>query len=563
MKNQTKQCASCNKEFKIEPDDFGFYEQMKVPAPTWCPYCRMIRRLTWTGYRMLYKRKCEFTGEPIITAVHPSRPQKIYRQDIWWSDKWDPKEYARDYDFNKPFLEQWKELFETVPYPSLFSEYSTMVNSEYCNGASALKNCYLAFKIDFAEDCAYTNVVTRAKNSLDIAYSEDIELCYDVLNTRKCYQSFFSQDCRDCHDIYFSKDLAGCSNCIGSINLRNKQYCIFNEQYSKEEYEQKLKEFDFGSVENVKSFRKKAKEFFLKFPRKQFYGRNNVNSSGDYLINTKNVTDTYMASDAENLRYCQLLKTGPVANSRDYTQFGIQAEWIYESSWAGLNVNNLKFCAWNFGAHDLEYCFGCHNSENLLGCVGLRKAEYCIFNKQYTKEEYEELVPRIKKHMADMPYKDKLGREYKYGEMLPSEFAPWGYNATTTFEFFPISAQEAKEKGFNWDEEDEREYQDATTTPADHIKDIDESILKEILKCEDCGKNYQIIPMEFSFLQRFNLPVPRKCPLCRDRQRITKLNPIKDYDSECAKCHKEIRTSYSSDSPEIVYCEDCYNQEVV
>ena len=91
---------------------------------------------------------------------------------------------------------------------------------------------------------------------------------------------------------------------------------------------------------------------------------------------------------------------------------------------------------------------------------------------------------------------------------------------------------------------------------------MDDSLLKEILKCISCGKNYQIIKKEFQFLKRFNLPAPDHCPLCRDRARIKQLNPMRIFNRTCEKCNAEIITSYASDRPEIVYCEKCYQQEV-
>ena len=36
-KSETKTCQNCKNDFIIEPDDFSFYEKMKVPAPTFCP----------------------------------------------------------------------------------------------------------------------------------------------------------------------------------------------------------------------------------------------------------------------------------------------------------------------------------------------------------------------------------------------------------------------------------------------------------------------------------------------------------------------------------------------
>ncbi len=118
---QAKTCQNCKKDFTIEVEDFNFYEKIKVPPPTFCPECRLKRRLNWQGYRILYKRKCDFTGDMLISTHHPDSPHKVYRQDIWWGDQWDPKTYGRDVDFSRPFLEQFKELMRQVPLPALFT----------------------------------------------------------------------------------------------------------------------------------------------------------------------------------------------------------------------------------------------------------------------------------------------------------------------------------------------------------------------------------------------------------------------------------------------------------
>jgi hypothetical protein len=165
--------------------------------------------------------------------------------------------------------------------------------------------------------------------------------------------------------------------------------------------------------------------------------------------------------------------------------------------------------------------------------------------------------------MAEVPYKDRLGREYRYGEYFPTDICPWKYNESLAYEFFPFSKEEALKRGFDWRESDAREYKDATVVVPDSIKDVSDDIMKGILKCENCGKNYQIIQMELDFYRRFTIPIPHQCPLCRDRGRVAKLNPIRIYDRTCAKCSKDIKTSYAPDRPEIVYCEECYNKEVV
>ncbi|MEK7616366.1 MAG: hypothetical protein AAB420_04135 [Patescibacteria group bacterium] len=466
----------------------------------------------------------------MITFWHPDSGHAIMPQKEWHSDSWDPKSYGRDYDFSRPFFEQWGELFKAVPKPALQTQYSTMIDSEYCNGASDCKSCYLCFKFDRAEECGYCNSCSHMKNCFDVSWSNYAELCYESVNLEHCYQVFFSQDCSDCHDVWYSRDLVGCSNCYGCINLRKKSYCIYNEQFSKEEYEKRIKEFDI----------KKAKAFFLTQPRRQFHGHKNQNVSGDYIWNSKNVRNSYWVDTGEDIRYGQFLQALNTKNAYDYTSFSFNAEWIYECCWVGLNSNNIKFSFWNYEAHNLEYCYGCHGGGNLFGCVGLRKGEYCILNKQYSPEEYFATISNIKLQMT------KAG---EYGEFFPAKLSPWAYNETHAGEYLtPLTKEQALAQGFSWRDEDKREYKPASG---------------DLLACRDCGRNYQLIGKEIQFLERFHLSKPDRCPLCRDRARIRKLNPIAIYSRTCAKCGKDIETSYSPDRPEIVYCESCYQSEIL
>jgi hypothetical protein len=486
----------------------------------------------------------------------------VYRADIWWGDGWDPRTYARDVDFSRPFLEQFGELMKEVPLSALYTIPSTMVNSEYCNAATGCKNSYLCFRTSGAEESAYLNTIVDAKECFDSSFLNHSELCYESVRIRKCSQAFFSENCEECSNVWFSRDLIGCSDCFGCANLRGKQYCVYNEQKTKEEFQAFMKSLDLGTVAAVEEQRRRASEAMVRLPRRSFHGRSNLNVSGDYISNSKNVRNSFMLNNGENLRYCQFLKDGPSANSYDWSFFGDAGEWIYESCWVGLSTSTIKFSAWMYGAHDCEYCFGCHNSGFVFGSVGVRKGEYYILNKPYEKAEYHDMVARIKKHMDAMPYKDRLGREYRYGEMLPAEFSPWCYNESTASERFPLDKQAAVAKGFNWREPDTREYQQATAELPEHIKEVADGILKEILRCSVCTRNYRLIPNELQFYRRFNLPVPSLCFFCRDQARIDKVNSMEVYLRTCARCGKDMETSYPPERPEIVYCEKCYQAEV-
>jgi len=68
MKSENKICQNCKKGFIVEPDDFGFYEKIKVPPPTFCPECRMQRRMTWRNERTLHRNKCAKSGQNVVSC---------------------------------------------------------------------------------------------------------------------------------------------------------------------------------------------------------------------------------------------------------------------------------------------------------------------------------------------------------------------------------------------------------------------------------------------------------------------------------------------------------------
>ena len=259
-----------------------------------------------------------------------------------------------------------------------------------------------------------------------------------------------------------------------------------------------------------------------------------------------------MVFGGENVHYTQMVETPSAANVYDFSNFGYGIEFVYESAWCGLSSNNIKFCCWNYYVHDLEYCFGCHGSGNLFGCVGIRSGEYCILNKQYTKEEYKDIVPKIIEQMKSTG---------EYGEFFPPQLSPWAYNETLGNDYLLLSKEAVENFGFKYHEE-LRQYQEATMPVPDNIKDVKDDVLDAILKCDLCGKNYKIIRMELELYRQMNIPIPRQCSFCRYDNRIRSLNPIAIYNRKCVKCEKEIETSYAPERPEIIYCESCYNNEV-
>ena len=285
MNPETKICQNCKQNFTIDPEDFQFYEKISVPPPTWCPECRAQRRFAWRNEKNLYRKKSELSGEEIFSMYPADSYPKVYESKIWYSDEWDPMKYGKDIDFSKPLLEQFIELVREVPHPSRSVSESTLINSDYCNNANDLRNCYLIFNAARVEDSAYGDVVYDSKDCFDGLSLRQAELIYDSFWVQKSSRIFFSSNIEDSHDVWFSKYLRGCSECFGCVNLRNKQYHIFNEPYSKKEYRKKVNEFMTGSRKAIEELKEKVNNFSLKFPRKFVEGRNSVNSRGDYIYN--------------------------------------------------------------------------------------------------------------------------------------------------------------------------------------------------------------------------------------------------------------------------------------
>ena len=287
------------------------------------------------------------------------------------------------------------------------------------------------------------------------------------------------------------------------------------------------------------------------------------------------------------MRYCQYMVVPKNKECYDATIWGRNTELAYETCTSGGEAYNLKFCANCWPAcRDSEYCIDLFSCSNCFGCVGLKKKEYCILNKQYTKEEYLVLVEKIKKHMDEMPYEDKQGIIYKYGEFFPIEFSPLGYNNTIAIQHFPILKEEAEKKGYLWIEAPKGNYnitKKAGELP-NAIGEVLPDITKEVIECDKCKSPYRIIEAELAFLKKENLPLPHICHDCRYERRISDRLKTPLYNRECMcggenditnkyhntvshthgsnLCGENLRTGYSQDGSEIVYCEECYQKEV-
>ncbi len=598
MNQEIKKCQNCKNDFTIEFEDFEFYAKIKVPPPTFCPECRIQRRFTYRNERSFYRNKCAKTGKDLISCFSPQSGIVVYNRDIWWSDDWDALNFGIELDFKNTFLKQFKDLMLHVPMPALFNGRS--INSNFCNHIGDFKNGYLVSASWDGENIMYSSRCNQSKDSADNFAVINCELCYEDISSAKLYSTFFAQDSENCNNCSFIYDCKGCSNVFGSVGLRNKQYHIFNEPYLKEEYFNKLEQFNIGHFKFLKEIKNKFNELKLKALRKSANISHSQKITGDAVNNSFNCLNCFDV--VGNVRDCKFVMNAlDLRDSYDGYGVGVNGEMLYEVIDTGVQASRLMFGVVIWGGQDVYYSYNCHNSSNLFGCIGLRNKQYCILNKQYSKEEYEKLVPKIIKHMNDMPYISKRHPStssgqvvYKYGEFFPPELSPFAYNETIAQEYFPLTKEQAIEQGYNWKDPEVRNFQFSILNSQlpDNIKDVKDDIFNQIIECqhkgtcnEQCTEAFKIIPQELEFYRKMNLPLPRLCPNCRHYQRIKQRNPLKLWKRKCQcageksenniyqntiththgtePCLNEFETTYSPDRQEIVYCEQCYQQEVV
>ena len=555
MQNETKNCQNCKKDFIIEPEDFNFYEKIKVPPPTWCPDCRQQRRYAWRNERTLYRRNCDLCGKSTVTIYSPNKDLKVYCLRCWWGDGWDPADYGKDFDFSRPFFEQYYELQKEVPRMALLTKNS--INSDYTNHSGEDKNTYLSFCTFGTEDVFYSTWIFDSRSSMDCSYIyTGGERLYECIDSRKSYHCQFGFLLENCFDCFYCYDCHGCNNCFMSSNLRNRSYIFRNEQYSREAYFKKIEEYNLSSFKDRERLEKEFLDFMVNNSFHRYViSERNVNSIGNMFFDSKNSKICFDAEKLEDTKY--IYASLKIKSSMDLYHIGLNSELAYECH-GSRGLYNSYFNHLCYDNQEIQYCDSCQNCKNLFGCISIKKGEYMILNKKYSKEEYQVLKEKIIEYMK---------KTDEYGEFFPPAIAPVCYNETQGNYYMPMTKEEVLARGWLWEDKVPGIFGKETIQEneiPDTIEEIGDEILSAALKCNVCTKNFNIVPNELTFYLREKIPLPHKCPECRYKQRFAIRLPRKLWHRKCMNkgCQNEFETAYAPDRPEIVYCESCYKKEV-
>jgi len=545
------QCKNCQKEFVVTPVEESYLAKFEVPHSGLCLDCRRQRLLAFWPFGNFYQRKCDLTGELIISTFSPNAPFPVYKRDNWLTDRWQPPK--AEVDLNKSFFEQLRTLQSQTPHYHMLTD-GTITNCDYCDDIYNSKNCYLTRSGTEMEDLYFCYRVFFSKDSFDCVYCYKIEKCYSCTRLWSCYNVKYSLESRDCLDSYWLYDCRGCKNCFMCWNLRNAEYCINNKKYSPAEYEKKIVEFNLGSWDEVNKFKNDFKRVLQnKAVHRLNFNNKNINSVDNYLTECKNCQDCFFLEKSED---CHNLLRG-LGDKDVYDSVGAYRLELSYLTGQSVDLYNTKFANYAVRCRDSEYLDQCEDCNNCFGCVGLRKKNFCVLNKQYTEKDYQQLVAQIK---------EKMKADFEYGQFFPLSMMYNGYNDTLAHYYFPETKKSIVAKGGAWQEEVVQGAKPdlAVEDLPDNINDCEEKgIVGKTIKCLKTDKVFRYISQEFKFYKDNNIPLARLYYNYRLTENFRQMTPLQGREAVCANCQKKIVTYYPVGwGFEKIYCQKCYEEKI-
>ena len=183
-----------------------------------------------------------------------------------------------------------------------------------------------------------------------------------------------------------------------------------------------MSKIDLGSHKVVRKIQEKFISLRNQHARKNFQSLMVENSIGNNLYNARECYRCFDSSDLEYCNYCTQVQFG-ARHCYDIYQFGIDIELCFDSAMIGYNIYNCYFCYDLLEqCSDLQYCISLQGSKDCFACFGIKKGQYCILNKQYSREDYFSLRAKLI---------DRMQADGSYGSFFPMSLSPHAYNETT------------------------------------------------------------------------------------------------------------------------------------
>lgn len=403
---------------------------------------------------------------------------------------------GQDYNFALSFWDNFSSLFHKVSLPSMVHFFENE-NADYADVVSKSKNIYLsAYVANTNEDIYYSfgvkdGCVNVFHSALVADHSENVAMSCGVMHS---YKVFYSRYITNCSDVWFSTNLVGCTHCINCHDLENISYAINNKVMSKEEYEtqkQTILQQTHNYLTRYKELPTQPKNIASSNVSGTFLVESQDVENGHFayrLKNGRNVFNVGWFESNENLYDC-FDGGGPTsADMYGINGFAISSEKCAISCHIP-NCNNVYY------SYYLESCSYC------LWCVGIKNKQFCIFNKQYSKEERFVLANQIFAQME---------KEWVLGDFFPASICPFYFNDTIAQIVGNFNESEITHDGYLRRQEEVKVDIPATAaiikTTDPLLASYDSNVLQKVIQ-DNKGNYYRIIKSELDFHQRYALPL--------------------------------------------------------
>lgn len=546
----TRTCKETGESFDITARDIEMFKLLRVPPPqtTWWARTRQ-KRMFIAGFEFF--RRTLPDGRDVVSMFDPESFTHIMPNVEWHSDAFDRFSYGKPLDPAKPFFDQWKTLSYAVPRPAIAQDAKS-VNSDYAIYDHESKNCYYTLGGLNNEDLLYADMCGWAKNSADAILLMKGEWCYFDAVCTECTRVSFSERCESCVNVLFSLACKNCTDCFGCTNLRNKKFCFLNEQLTEEEYKKRIGAIDLSDARVVEEWKVKTALLWKAAYRRSETNRHSENVVGDEINDSRDV-EGIVVQKSERCYHGYGLPGG----GKDCMDFlsSVKTERCYNSV-RTFNAYENKMTFGTDGCIDVEYSEHLNNCEHCFGCFGLKHQKFCIFNVQYTEEEYWPMVDAIKTAM--------LARG-EYGEFFPHVLSPHAYNTSHAMTLFPDIEEVTKTTGARWYSFDSDKKSDALPIEELPYKlaDTGDDVLTKRFRCPVSGRAFGIVKPELEFHRMMGFALSRVHPSVRHKELAERILPLRLSPRVCDSCGKALMTRIPPTHTAPVYCSECYEAIVL
>lgn len=535
-------------------EEIGWYKKFNVPPHPWSPETRMKEVVGYFEMYQFWYRTHPKTGKRFVSTVHPSTGLQTLPDEEWFGE--DFSHIVQDViHLERSFFEQMRELQLKIPYPASrnIEQPHNSITISSIGDVNSYFVCACKSKNSF-----YSTDTYMLEDSAESSAGSNISSSFRILQSHRMHNCKFAHICFDCIDSLFLFDCRNCQKCFGATNKRNKQYLWFNEQLSKSEYEKRLAEVDLSRRSELEKYKAR----FLDLMERNTVWPENFNEKctdviGEYMVNAVDCKFVFAGMNGPYRDLYHVSYPYGECSACAFSGAPMSASEIYLCNIAPRCAK----CAFSYSIQDcqsVEYCYYCYNCEDCFGCFGLQRKRFCLFNKQYTEEEYYAKLDEVKVAMLERG---------EYGMFFPASFfvgywpdggvVQYPETAARNEDFHPLDFE--PESGGAVGEIDESKLRSTNDVP-DCIDDMkDEDWLGVPIYDANIKRRFSYLKPELDFYRKHRLAPPTSHFIDRVYSFWREANSEVWKETTCGKCAKALLVTINQTyRKRTIYCRPCY-----